>query len=147
MFGQGLKDHFGQPNTFYTTHTHTQTLCSSTEDSWIPPLLFLHQFYSYLYLYRKWHRNHRFWIPRSYYSSIFQTLQYQVSFFRFYVHYLHTRCYHLTLQTKGRQRQEELGERSMNRMNKKSTSDMELKSQLTVSGLSPARDSRQRWVG
>ena len=30
MFGQGLKDHFGQPNTFYTTHTHTQTLYSST---------------------------------------------------------------------------------------------------------------------
>lgn len=143
MFGQALNEHSGQPNTFYTTHTHRH--CSSTEDSWIPPLLFLHQFYSYLYLYRKWHRNHRFWIPRSCYSSIFQTLQ--VSFFWLYVHYLHTRGYHLTLQTKGRQRQEELGERSMNGMNKKSTSDMKLKSQLTVSGLSLARDSLQRWVG
>ena len=35
----------------------------------------------------------------------------------------------------------------MNGMNKKSTSDMKLKSQLTVSGLSLARDSLQRWVG
>lgn len=26
MFGQGLNEHSGQPNTFYTTHTHKQTL-------------------------------------------------------------------------------------------------------------------------
>lgn len=126
------------------TQTHTML---TTGDSWIPSLPFLHQFYSYLYLYRKWHRNHGFRIPRSYYSSIFQTLQYQVSFFWFYVHYLHTRDYSLTLQTNGRQRQEELGGRSMDRMKKKSTFDMELKSQLTDSGLSLARDPLQGWVG
>lgn len=35
----------------------------------------------------------------------------------------------------------------MDRMKKKSTFDMELKSQLTDSGLSLARDPLQGWVG
>lgn len=85
---------------------HTYTILLTHGGLLDPSLLFLHQFYSYLYLYRKWHRNHRFRIPRSYYSSIFQTPQYQDSFFSLYVHYLHTRGYSLTLQTNRGQRQE-----------------------------------------
>lgn len=123
------------------------TPSSPKEDSWIIPLLFLHQFYSYLYLYRKWHRNHRFRIPRSYYSSIFQTPRYQDSFFSLYVQYLHTRGYGLTLQNNRGQRQEELRGSSMNGMKKKSTSDEELKSQLTVSGLPLSRYSLRRKDG